>query len=303
LLLGTLYQGYIYSAKEKFAIRFHFNKAQYLGYLKFGAPFLLSGILAMVNCNVDRIIIRFTRSPEEAGIYASAYYIILFLTNIIALFFTPIFPLFIQYFHEGKKEKLQNIFNQTAEIISIVALPITVGGVLLSKEIINLLFHRTYEAAAAPFAILMLYIFMLFFREIHGYGLNAWNMEKSYLKIVALSSSMNLLLNLILTPKFGMVAAAWITVGSEVINVILMKHYADKIVKYKLKAKLVYVLLANVLMGIVVLLLKRAQVSTIFIIILSALVYLVAVFLFKILKVSELKKLFLSKNEEDKMDN
>lgn len=296
LVLGSLYQLYVYFFKEKFKIKVNLNKVKLKDYVNFGFPFLVSGILATINGNVDRIIIEFTRSNTEAGIYSSAYYIINFLMNVETMIFTVVFPLFINYYNNNDKKSLEKIVHKTTKIIIAVVMPFVLGGFILSKEIMVMFFGKSYAEAYVPFSILLIYILILFIREVYGYGLNAWNMEKKYLKAVTISSFFNLIMNLILTPLYGMNIAAFITVISEVINLYMMRKFSQKVVKVYPIKYILRILEPAIMMCVITILLKVLMVNVIINIIVSALVYLGSVFLSKYMTVNEVKDFLLRKN-------
>lgn len=289
LLLGFIYQFYIYFFKEKLKIRIHLNKEIIISLILYGMPFLISGILATVNCNVDRIIIGFTRGKSEAGIYASSYYIIFFLMNVVAMIFTPIFPILINLYHLEKKNELKKLCDNTARIIIMIVTPIVVGGIILSKGIISNMFGIKYESGSTAFSILLIYIFLLFIREVYGYGLNAWNMEKRYLKIVTVSSVANLLLNLILTPLYGMNIAALVTVFSEVINFILMRSEGEKIIHVNFLKYILRIVAPTILMSAIVFLFKCMNVNVFVNISAAAVIYFIGVLMFRYISLNEIK--------------
>lgn len=296
LTFGFLYQIFVYLNIEKLKISFKLNWEKTKQYLKSGFPFLLSGILAMINCNVDRIIIGYTRSSGEAGIYSAAYYIILFLTNVVTVIFMPVFPQLISFFHEKKFDALEKLVNSISKVIIMVCVPATVGGILLSKKIILLLFGSEYYTAYIPFSILMVYILLLFVREVYGYGLNAWNREKIYLNVVAVSSMVNLILNIILTPKYGMNIAAVITLISEIINLILMRKYAKAVVKVSTLKYFVKILLPTLVMAIGIVIFNYFNVNVIVNIIVAIVVFFAAVIGFRYFTITEIKSFLIRKN-------
>ncbi|WP_234119288.1 flippase [Clostridium hydrogenum] len=296
LVIGSVYQLYVYFFRVKFKLKVNLSRAKISDYVNFGFPFLVSGILAMINGNVDKIIIEFTRGNTEAGIYSSAYYIINFLMNVETMIFTVVFPLFINYYNNNDKKSLYKIVDKTTKIIVAVVMPLVLGGFILSKDIMIIFFGKSYAEAYAPFSILLIYILILFIREVYGYGLNAWNMEKKYLKAVTFSSFFNLIMNLILTPVYGMNVAAFITVISEVINLYLMRKYSLSVVKVSSVKYILRIMLPCFAMGIVTIALKVFMVNAIINIIISALVYIVSVFLFKYMTASEIKDFLLRKN-------
>lgn len=296
LIGGGLYQLFIYFIKDKYKIRINLDKAKIKEYINFGMPFLVSGILAMINGNVDRIVIKFTRGSTEAGIYASGYYIIYFLTNVITMIFTPIFPIIINCYSSKDTDGMKKILSRLSKIIVAFVFPLVIGGVVLSKQIIILIFNSTYIKAYEPFSILLLYIFILFFREIYGYGLNACNREKKYLKAVTVSALVNLLLNLILTPKYGMNIAALITVGSEIINIAMMKYYAEDVIIVSNMKNVKRIIIPTALMTVVTVFLKNFGINVIINILLSAAVYVLAVLVTKYITFDEIKVFLFRKS-------
>ena len=295
LTLGSIYQIYTYIFKLKLKIEFQIDFSKYRSYFLFGLPFVLSGILATINTNVDRLVIEFTISSSAAGIYSVSYYVVSFLTTVVTFIFVPVFPMLVDLYHKKEITKMEKLTDNLAKVVIMVILPITIGGILLSKEII-LLFGQKYITAYLPFSILMIYTFLLFIRELYGYGLNAWHMEKKYLRVVAVSALLNLTLNLIFTPRFGMNIAAIITVISEVINLILMKHYAEKVVKISSFKYILKALIPTLIMTVVVLLFKFLSVNIIINIIVSAIVYIAAIIGFKYMSIDEIKSFLLRKN-------
>lgn len=296
LIFGLIYQLYSYKISLKFRLRPNLDIEKAKKYFIYGLPFLMSGLLAMINCNVDKIIIGFSRSNTENGVYSAAYYIILFLTNIVTIIFTPIFPLLTSYFNEKATSKLKKLIESVSKVIILFDIPLTFGGSILSKEIILLLFGKEYIGAYVPLRILMIYILLLFIREIYGYSLNAWNMEKKYLYIVAASSLINLVFNLILTPYYGMNVAAWITVFSEVINLVFMKYYANKVVKLNLLKHLASVAIPTLIMSLGVVLLRYLNINIIINIVVAMVTYSISILTFKYVTVDEIKELMLKKN-------
>lgn len=296
LFIGSVYQGYIYFFKKEFKLSISLNKNKFVCYMKFGMPFLISGILAMINANVDRIIIMFTRGSEEAGIYGSAYYIILFLINIETMIFTPIFPLIINYFNNKDEKNLKKLMNNTSKIITAFIMPVVIGGILLSKEIIVLLFDATFINAYLPFTILLIYALILFFREIYGWGLNACGMEKKYLRAVTISALVNLVLNLIFTPHYGMNIAAIITVVSEIINIIIMRNYAKNFIVVSNFINIIKALLPCLIMAAIIIIFKHFNIKIAVNIILSAVIYGILIIITKYITVGEIKSILIRKN-------
>jgi O-antigen/teichoic acid export membrane protein len=291
LILGSMYQLYGYFFKEKLTLTLRINKETIVKYISFALPFLISGLLAMINGNVDQLVLSFSRGRTEAGIYGAGYTIIYFIINIVGMIFTPIFPVMIAYFNENAKGKLNELVNKTSKVLAAFIVPVAVGGIILSKQIILLLFKKDVIMAYIPFSILLIYSIILFFRELYGYGLNACNLEKKYVKAVTVSALVNLILNLILTPTYGMNIAAIITLVSEIINFVMMKHYAKELIVVSNMKNIVKVLFPSLLMAAITILLKYFNVYVIINIVISAAAYSAFIFMTKYITISEIKSL------------
>lgn len=291
LTIGFAFQILIYFFKEKFTIKLRINKTIVTSYVVFGAPFVVSGILAMINGNVDRIVISFSRGRTEAGIYAAGYNIIYFIINIVGMIFIPIFPVMITYISENAKDKLQELMNKTSKLLAAFIIPVAIGGIILSKQIINLLYDKDFLSANISFSILLVYSVLLFFRELYGYGLNAANLEKKYVKAVFVSAIINLVLNLILTPKYGMNMAAVITLLSEIVNFVMMKYYAREIIKVKNYKNIIKVLIPSILMAALTFGLKYFNINILINIVASMAIYSILIFITKYITITEIKSL------------
>ncbi|MCD3193995.1 flippase [Clostridium botulinum C] len=289
LLFASIYHIIVLKRKTLLKISLKINKKQIAKYVKFSIPFLVSGLLSMINCNVDSLIIGFTRSEYELGIYSSAYKIIFFLTNLIAVIFTPFFPLLISYYHEKDINNLEKVVKNLCKIVILIGVPVLIGGIILSKEIIILLFGQKYVKAYVPFIILLIYILVLFMRENYGYSLNAWNKENKYLKSVIISALTNLILNLIFIPIYGIIAASITTLVSEVLNFFIMRKYSIKIVKTNYITNFIKVIIPVVLMAIVVLALKYFNINVMINIVLAIIVYFIAIIITRYVTIDELK--------------
>lgn len=291
LLCATFYHVIIFNKKFNFKVSLNFNKKKVIKYIVSSIPFLLSGLLSMINCNIDSILIGFIKGDYDLGIYSSAYKIIFFLINLIAVIFTPFFPLLISYYHDKDMKNLKKVVNNVCTIVVLIGVPIVVGGILLSKEIILLVFGEQFIKARIPFIILLLYILVLFMRETYGYGLNAWNREGKYLKSVIISSIANLILNLIFIPKYGIIAASITTLVSELFNFFIMRKYALEVVSTDYLKNIIKIIIPIVFMSFGILVLKHFNINVIVNIIFAIIVYFALVIWTKYIEISELRGL------------
>ena len=294
--ISSGYLFYIYMKRYNNGFSFTINIEKYKALLSNSWPFFFNGIFALVNLNMDTLMLGVLRSNYEVGLYNSVYRIASAIILVISFFFTPVYPMLIRNFNEGKHETLSLIINKLRKLMITICVPVAVTAFILKDEVIATLYSEDYAKAAVTFTILMLYIAVLSVREIYGYELNAWGAQKKYMKAVSVSAVYNILGNALLIPYFGIEGAAINTLVSEVINYILMKKYANKVLKIRYENRYISrVVFSGLIFALTILLIKTITLNAIYIMAAAGLVYSIAIFLTKAFTVKELKEMLLRK--------
>ena len=288
VVIGALY--YVLILKRyKIHLKLSINKEKFKMYFIMGLPFLLSGLLSMVNGNIDKVILGADSTRYgELGTYQAAYNFINFIVTFIGIIFLPLFPYLVKSYTIGKEE-VEKVLKVVAQVVLMITIPISCGGFLLADKIISFFYNGKFIGAVLPMRILMAYIFIFSTREIYAYSLNAFGLEKKYLKIVGISAFLNFLLNLVFIPKFGYIAAAIITAQTEVINFVLMRHNIRKIGKFNDFKVILITFIPSIVMSLFIIFIRMYISNLFIIIILSIMVYAVSLLLFRTVNIKELK--------------
>lgn len=286
---------YIYliiCSKNKFNLKLKIVKCNIFPYIRNGIPFFFSGIFATVNCNIDIILLGFMKTNEDVGLYSAAYKIINMLVLFVSIIFSPIYPVLVELIAQNKTDKLNKLLSTVSKVILMSILPITVGGILLSGNLISLLFGKSYEGATQAFCILLLYTILLYFREIYGYTLSTSGSQKIYMYIVSVSSSINIMANYFLIPRFGINGAAFATLMSEVINLIFMGIMAHRKVEFHIRnVPFVRIILSSFIMGIMIYFINKTNINVLGTVVTGAIVYLILIYCLRVVKKEELNKI------------
>ncbi|TCW40352.1 O-antigen/teichoic acid export membrane protein [Thermohydrogenium kirishiense] len=276
----------IYNLKFKFNLDF----VDYKVLLKEGYPFFFSGIFATINSNIATIMLGFLRSDYEIGLYNSVYKIVNVFIMIAGLLFTPIYPVLIKYYNEKKYENLSNLINYLRKLIYIISVPLIFGSIILNKEIILILYGNKYNDASTTFIYLMIYVSILFIREVYGYSLNAWNLQKKYMKIVLISSIYNIISNFLFIRILGFEGAAINTLISELINLSLMFIQSNKAIKINYNNNFIYkILISCMLMTFSIYVFKYITHNGILLTIIGIIIYVLSLSITKTLTKDDLK--------------
>lgn len=178
----------------------------------------LSGFLALINLNFDAVMIGFTVSNELAGIYTAIYTILVALTFVMNIAFVPLFTIIAR--KSSDKVFLRSALIKLTMIMGIIGSIIGITIYILRQYILDILYGGEISLYPHILTVLSLVFVLSALRWPAGYILAAIGKQKIYLVILLISAFCNILLNIIFIPQFGIIAAAWTTVISEIINLI-----------------------------------------------------------------------------------
>lgn len=131
------------------------------------------------------------------------------------------------------------------------ALPIAVGGMVLSVKLIQLVAGPGYEAGAPVLAILI-WAPAILFMYIPVNSLVISQLTRKAVMITGVNVVINIAGNLLLIPHFGIKAAAFMTVVSESLQAIFYFHFVyANITPFNLVPAFVKPFACSVLMGLV----------------------------------------------------
>jgi len=191
---------------------------------KDSVPFFVSMIFVTSLIYADSLIIEHMHGSQQVGIYAAAYNILIGLTFIPLMYSNAIYPVFSKYF-VNDKSLLKFAFRKSISYMLILGLPISIGIYFLGERIIQLIYGAEFSESAIALKILCWFIFLRFINIVPGTLLTSINKQGSRTLSQGLVLGINLVLNLILVPKYGYVGAAFATVISECFFIILYSYF------------------------------------------------------------------------------
>lgn len=253
-------------------------------YLHFGLPTIPGNIFLWIVQSSDRYLINYFLGVLFVGYYAPAYT----LGTIINLFVTPlgfVLPAVLsKLYDENKINKVKGYLRYSLKYFLMIGIPVVFGLSVLSKQLLIIL--STAEIAEQGYlvvppialSILLWGVYAIFFQVI---------VLKKRTKIVGtiwlIAAFLNLGLNLILIPKFGILGAAITTLMAYAIAFIITCYYSSRDLKFDIDWKFILKsIFASILMVLFIIWLGPIGLAkTIIAIISSALLYGFLMLLFK----------------------
>ncbi|HEY6779371.1 MAG TPA: flippase, partial [Thermoleophilaceae bacterium] len=164
----------------------------------------------------DTIIISLYRSIDEVGFYSLAYRILEVTSLLGAAFLTSVFPLMSRHAHTDRA-RFRATVQGAWDAFVILGMPVAVCGAVLAPQIVELAGGADFAGAAKPLRFLFTAGALAFVNGVIGYALIAVDRQRKALWLNVLGLATNVGLNLLLVPKHGIVAAAVITVSTELL--------------------------------------------------------------------------------------
>jgi O-antigen/teichoic acid export membrane protein len=235
-------------------------------------PFALLGLLGTIMINTDILMLGWYKTTEEIGFYSAAQRPVQFFYIIPGLFAMAVFPTFARLAKKDN-EKFRRILERTITLILLIGTPLALGGIILGKEVILLLFGNQYLASVLAFQILLITILFNFPNALLSNAIFAYDEQKKFIGVVALGALGNVALNILLIPPYGIAGAAIATIGAQILITGFIWLKMKKINYFAVFPYLKKVLLATTIMAIITFGLKYLEVNLFINLIASIIIY------------------------------
>lgn len=183
-------------------------------------PVGVSVFLNIIYYKGDALILSLSRSSAEVGIYGAAYRVLEVLITLPFLFTGVMLPLFSQALQEQRHTDFSNLVSRSVEAMFALVAPMVVGAFLLGPSIMHLIAGEEFISAGTILKPLMVATAIIYINVVFAYAVVALNKQRSMLAPYAVVAFVTLISYLVLIPRYGMWAAALLTIASEIAIVI-----------------------------------------------------------------------------------
>lgn len=241
-------------------------------------PLTLSGVFLLIAFRIDTVLLQIINGNESVGVYNAAYGLMSALMFLPSVYVMSVFPL-LSRFNVSSKELLKISYEKSFKYLIIIGLPIAVGTTLIASPLILFIYKSGFSQSIIALQILIWAIPIIFVNYILGTSINSINKQSQMVKSAFVVMSLNIILNLLLLPKYGFIAASFITVITELSAFIFWYHIMNvngyKIPVHKILIKPV---IASLIMGLFIVL---VNINLIIVIVIAIFIYFGVLFLLK----------------------
>lgn len=258
-----------------------FDRKLLLKIIKSSIPFAIMGFFGTFMTNIDSVIIGLFKSTRDLGLFSAAQRPISILYLIPGILYSTLLPTISKLVKDNNKEELNKIINTSVTISLMIALPITICGIIIGSPFINVFYGYNYIESVPTFKLLLITLLPIYPGVIFSSLLLAENKQHIFIKSSIIGSMLNIFLDILLIPIYGIAGSAIATIFVQfVINFIFFKEVSKKynILKFK---NLKNILLSSGLISILVYFMKILKLPLLYIIISSVIIYFMMLILLK----------------------
>ncbi|MFB6102267.1 MAG: flippase [Haloplanus sp.] len=187
----------------------------------FSWPLALGASFFFLLSNVDVLMIGYFMDPRSVGLYRAIQPLRQVTTFVLTAFTFLFLPLATQYFDDGDLDALDRLFTVSTKWIVAATFPPVLVFTLFAPDVVRAFFGAEYTPAAPALAVLTAGLFVRALVGLNGDMAKAIDRPKIELYSVPVAVVVNVGLNVILIPRYGIVgAAAGTVIGYGVYNVI-----------------------------------------------------------------------------------
>lgn len=215
-------------------------------------PFAMLVGFSTVYNRIDVVLITKYLGYTQTGLYTAAYKFFDLIAFFPAVVSHSLYPLFASMMAENKLAEVRTTLERYLRFMSAVALPMATGGMLLAGPIVRILAGEQFAEAANVLAVLVWAPAILFLYIVVN-SLVISQLTKFAVVVTGINVVINIVGNLILLPRIGIMGAAIMTLVSESIQGIFYFYFVRrKITKFKFLVNLWQPFIASSVMGVVV---------------------------------------------------
>ncbi|WDE05010.1 oligosaccharide flippase family protein [Thalassomonas viridans] len=183
--------------------------------LLFSIPLLGLEMVSMLHAFVDRYLIKYFMEARFLGYYSAYYNMATMLAAlIIGGLTTAIVPAYLKTWNEQGREKTEALLNRIFNLLLLMYPIIVISLWVVSKELFELLTTKEYVAYAYLLPLIAMGVLLQSAMPLFSAGLKIKKASMTMFYCVIFSAVLNLVLNLIFIPLYGLTAAAVTTTVS-----------------------------------------------------------------------------------------
>lgn len=180
-------------------------------------PVGLSILFNLIYLRGDILFMSFSRGSEEIGLYGAAYKVVDVMTTIPVTFMGLALPILALAISKQDKDQFKRTMQLSFDFFAMTAVGFFFGALALGVPVMQVISGPEFSESGQVLKILGAAASIIFFGSLFGHAILAIHKQRVMTWGYVFVAAITITLYLALIPRYGMYAAAWITVLSEIL--------------------------------------------------------------------------------------
>ena len=169
--------------------------------------YIIPSLMVMIFQHTDRIMIKLMMGEAETGFYSAAITCVGISGFVFSAVIDSMRPVILE--EKGKDQaRYENRVAQLYAIITFISLAQSIGMTVLAKPLVNLLYGAEYAPTAGILCVAVWYVTFSYYGSVRNVWILAEGKQRYLFGINVIGAAANVLLNLLLIPRWGGIGAA-----------------------------------------------------------------------------------------------
>ena len=222
--------------------------------------YLFASLLAVnVYTNLDTVMLGFISGNSAVGLYSVATKVKWILLSLVTSISTVLLPRFSFYISQKDISKFREVLRESISVIFFISIPLTVFFLIEARDSILLLGGNKYLDATLTMQVLMPILLISGFSNITGNQiLIPTGREKYFMLAVSSGAFVNLILNFLLMPKYGILGGGLATLFAEITQMVIQVKYSIDFLQKSISVSSIFKFIISAIISALILLLTRS---------------------------------------------
>jgi len=184
--------------------------------LRVGLVVGLGSVLTIMYGKIDQILVLHYQGVDGAGLYGAAYSLLDKVQFLPGVLMTTVFPIVASAW-PANPERARAAVRRALGYMAIISLPALAFTLVAARPVMVLLFGEQFAPAAGALEVLMASFVPICFGYVAGSLAVVVERQRTFVLIALAGLVFNVVANVLLLPRYGFIAAAWITLATEML--------------------------------------------------------------------------------------
>jgi len=179
---------------------------------EYSVPLSATNAAGVLDKHIDTVLVGFFLNPLAVSYYVVSKQVVTFIETPVSALGFSIAPTFAAEKSAGNIEHAAEVYESAFTNTLLLYIPAGVGIFLIAEPLIEIVFGQDYLGAVPVLQVLSIYTVLLASNLIAAKALNFLGRARGRAIIKGITSVLNVIFNIILIPRYGVVGAAYATI-------------------------------------------------------------------------------------------